>query len=421
MQQILNKIQVVLLILIAVTLPFNIEFLNLNSLSVLLIAANSLVIMFTTGGKFKLAFSAMFIAFVSFFIMHLIGALYSENTHEAGFAIEKKLSLMAFPIIFFYTPKLHQNQFKQVLKSFVISCVITCCVALSIALVKFYHTHDSELFYYHSLSTNVGMHAGYLAMYLCFALSILMYIYFAKDIKQTLAQMAISVFAVIVLCTTIIFLASRMQILLMMGLWLMFFVYRFQLQKSPIKLIVAAFVIVTVLFSVILLSPKNRERFKEAINYKGEYALSKKWGEKQMRFLMWSSAIDLIKEKPLIGYGTGDVQDELEKHYIAHDYVSLTYWKNTRFNAHNQFLETSLAIGLLGLCVFITGIVFALNRAVKTKNRIYIAFMIVFLCSCLTESMLERQNGIVFFAFFNSFLIMNSANEKGTNKVIPSI
>jgi O-antigen ligase len=197
----------------------------------------------------------------------------------------------------------------------------------------------------------------------------------------------------------------------MIGLWLTFVIYRFRLHRKPIMLMATSFVLIGLMLGLILLSPKNRERFKEAINYKNEYALSKKWGEKQMRFLMWSSATDLIKEKPLFGFGTGDVQDELEKHYVEHDYVSLTYWKNTRFNAHNQFMETALALGIIGLLVFVIGMIFGLKEAIRNKNKLYIVFVILFLGSCLTESMLERQNGIVFFAFFNSMLLVMESNK----------
>lgn len=406
------------MMLIAATMPFNIDNVNINSLCILLLGANTLVLLFSSKNKNYPTNHLLFILFAGFFVMHAVGFLYSENKHEAGLILERKLSLAVFPIVFFYGPKLELKQVRQIVLAFVVSCLLICLVSIGSAFYQFGQTNDTEVFFYHALSTNVGMHAGYLAMYLCFSLSSIMYLYLGNIRKQSLLQKVLVIAAIVILCVTIILLSARLQIILMIGLWLVFVIFRFRLHRKPIMLMATSFVLIGLMLGLILLSPKNRERFKEAINYKNEYALSKKWGEKQMRFLMWSSATDLIKEKPLFGFGTGDVQDELEKHYVANDYVSLTYWKNTRFNAHNQFMETTLALGILGLLVFLIGMIFGLKEAIKNRNRLYIVFVILFLGSCLTESMLERQNGIVFFAFFNSMLLVMEPNNTNGIKQI---
>jgi len=44
----------------------------------------------------------------------------------------------------------------------------------------------------------------------------------------------------------------------------------------------------------------------------------------------------------------------------------------------------------------------------KKSNRgnvIYMSFGLLFLISCLTEDTLETQAGVMFFAFFSSFLV----------------
>ncbi len=202
-------------------------------------------------------------------------------------------------------------------------------------------------------------------------------------------------------------LSSRLQILLVMLIYIGYVIIHFELHKNFLKAISISLVLGVVLSALVLIFPKNRERFKEAINYKGEYALSKKWGEKQMRFLIWNSSLELIGKNIFFGVGTGDVQDELQKVYITNDYVSLTYWPNTRFNAHNQFFETTIAIGLIGLITFLASIFIAIKEANKTRNYLFLFFAIIFLASCITESMLERQNGVIFYAFFSSFLITN--------------
>lgn len=394
--------------LIAATAPFNIDKININSLCILLLGANTLVLFFTNRAIKSNANQILFVLFAAFFVAHAIGFLYSENKHEAGLILERKLSLAVFPIVFFYGPKMELKHAKQIVLAFAASCFLMCIVSLGIALYKYGQTHDVEVFFYHTLSNNVGMHASYLALYLCFSISSLLYFINTEEKGLSFIQKSAVGFAFVLMIITVVLLSARLQLMLMLIVFIGYVIMRMKLYKSPIKLIGAIVLLTLLLGGLILLSPKNRERFKEAINYKGEYALNKKWGEKQMRFLIWNSASDLIKKKSLFGYGTGDVQEVLQETYVKNEYVSLTYWKNTRFNAHNQFLETTLALGLMGLCIFVISIVYALKVAIKSKNLLYITFLFLFLASCFTESMLERQNGIVFFSFFNSFLIIYS-------------
>src|SRR5437016_6103802 len=122
---------------------------------------------------------------------------------------------------------------------------------------------------------------------------------------------------------------------------------------------------------------------------------------------MWNCALELIKSEPILEVGTGDVEDELQKCYTSNQYTSLTYWTDTRFNAHNQFLETAIGLGIPGLILLLSCFIIALYQAYMYKNIMYVIFIVLFAVSCLTESMLERQNGVVFYAFFNSLFAFN--------------
>ena len=118
-----------------------------------------------------------------------------------------------------------------------------------------------------------------------------------------------------------------------------------QLKKSLLILIPICIVFLLFIFFI----PINRERFKEAINYKGRYSVDKIWGGRALRELNWDCSKKIINNNPLFGVGTGDVQDELQKCYTENNYYQLTYWENTKYNAHNQFLETTIGQGIIGL------------------------------------------------------------------------
>jgi len=345
-------------------------------------------------------------AFILFYTVYVVGVIYSQNQKEALFVLEKKLSLILFPLLAIFSPKISQTDGWRVLKAFIISCVIVCLVCIVKSSINYAEQKDLSLLFYHSLSMGANMHAGYLSMYLCFSICLVLYLFHHSEPKK-LSEQVLYVISLLLLTATTFMLSSRLQILLLIIIFIGFVIIYFELHKNILKSITVSLILGAVLLLVVLMFPKNRERFKEAINYKGEYALSKKWGEKQMRFLIWDSSLELIGRNILFGVGTGDVQDELQKVYITNEYISLTYWPNTRFNAHNQFFETTIAIGLIGLIAFFLSVFIALKEAKETRNFLFVFFLIIFLASCITESMLERQNGVVFYAFFSSFLIAN--------------
>lgn len=150
------------------------------------------------------------------------------------------------------------------------------------------------------------------------------------------------------------------------------------------------------------LFPKIRDRYKEGLNYN----IGNRWSEQKIRGLIWASAFSLIKTYPITGVGAGDVQDELQKYYLDHDYISLTYLKNIQFNAHNQFLETAIGLGIPGLSVLLVCFIAPMFYAIKNKKKLYLTFILLFMFSCMTESLLERQSGVVFYSFFNAFLFL---------------
>jgi hypothetical protein len=58
--------------------------------------------------------------------------------------------------------------------------------------------------------------------------------------------------------------------------------------------------------------------------------------------------------------------------------------------------------------IFLISILLPFMLAWKEKNILYCIFLIQFSVSCMTESVLERQSGVVYFAIFNSFFLFNT-------------
>ena len=112
---------------------------------------------------------------------------------------------------------------------------------------------------------------------------------------------------------------------------------------------------------------------------------------------VWYTVVDLIYQSPFWGYGIGDVQEVLNNSYENSDIKGL--------NAHNQYFQFILNYG-----IFISLVLFFLTfRVIKqciiNKQSILFFSWLILLFFCLSESILNRQWGLVLFALILNFSI----------------
>jgi O-antigen ligase len=85
-----------------------------------------------------------------------------------------------------------------------------------------------------------------------------------------------------------------------------------------------------------------------------------------------------------------------------------------RLNAHNQFIQTFITLGVLGAALLAAMFLVPAVLGFRKEAWIYLTFLTVTGISMLFESMLETQAGVVFYAFFNTFLFaMSHADPSG--------
>jgi O-antigen ligase len=122
------------------------------------------------------------------------------------------------------------------------------------------------------------------------------------------------------------------------------------------------------------------------------------------RMEIWENASELIRQKPITGWGPGSFSDALNQSNLSSSFNKNTW---SVLNTHNQFLETSgmfgllVGVGLALLLLFPTGFS---RQNTKYSEFITIA-AIIFITSFFFESFLNRNLGILIFGLIYGLLI----------------
>lgn len=345
-------------------------------------------------GEFKRYRKKNILLFSSIYIFYLAGLIYSDNLQTGITDITTKLSLIIFPISFFLAKIDLKKNLSSVLKSFIDGCFVSAFIAILNSFFSYYYSFDISTFFYGHLA--IFAHPSYLAMLMSLCIVILYYSLFQKEATIKF-NIKVSSFLLIFFSIFILLLSSKTGLIAMLLIHLTAICVWIFKRKAFIKGISVLVVLSTSLLLTYNYSNLFKERIKEIINV--AQADQSRNSSTSARKTIWITALDLIKNKPFIGYGTGDAKDILVKEYGV---KGLTFLQNKRLNAHNQFLQTSLAIGLMGGAILVLMIIIPLLFSFKQKHYIYLGFLLIIILNASTEAILERQLGVVFYSFFNT-------------------
>ncbi|MDN5201634.1 O-antigen ligase family protein [Fulvivirgaceae bacterium BMA10] len=305
------------------------------------------------------------------------------------------------------------------LKSFAYTCVAASVICFFYS-IRLQLNHDGYFDWRaisnHSLTDIIDINATYFSLYVGFSALIM-----AREIVVNYMRMSKWKFVlysaiVIFLGITLIMLGTRMTIIAFTMVASFSIVIYFKKRGKLAYGLGLLFILIVILTTSVYFNPVLKERVKEAINYNSEYSINKAWGGRALRLLKWKCSLEIIKDNLLFGVGIGDVQDSLNECYRTNKYTPLLFWKGVKYNAHNQYFETALSSGVLGLMILIGCFFIPFKTAIENGAYLYAMFLgFIFLCF-LTESLLLRNKGVMFYAFFNSLFAFHSFEESLKSK-----
>lgn len=113
----------------------------------------------------------------------------------------------------------------------------------------------------------------------------------------------------------------------------------------------------------------------------------------ELRLILWTASIQEVVAHPF-GLGLGGMEPAFKDKLIKWGYPQQA---QKEFNPHNQLLQVCNEIGLLGLLLFCLILFQFFRKAIFQKAKAALLFATVFMVFCIFESMLQRASGIVFF------------------------
>ena len=140
-------------------------------------------------------------------------------------------------------------------------------------------------------------------------------------------------------------------------------------------------------------------------------SLGRSWGGKQLRLAIWKCSMDVIRRNWLSGVGTGDAQDSLQAAYEQRKFYFASRYN--RYNTHNQYLQEFVTYGIVGLLIFVACLAgpFFVKFSFSQK-QFYWIFLLAFALACITDTPLDLNKGIIWYAFFNSLIFFTYYNYK---------
>lgn len=353
--------------------------------------------LFTIDYKIKNKTGLVFVLLLSgLFILNVVSLFYSSNFQFGIKTIETQISLFVLPILIFFDRDFYYSEHKRIKTLFVYAAFASIIALVGIfinngklaEILNFNREYDIySVLRYHKISA--GQHPSYISLGYLLAIIITW-----QSLKATtkMAYLILKV-AFILFTFAFIFILNARAVFIAAFFVVVYFAIKYMTEHRLIyKIIIIAVLAIGFVFLV-----KNT-RFKNVFQ---NLSNASNIEQVDLRFSLWHNAAIAWKDKPIFGYGIGDSKEAIAK---VHKQRNITEAVDYNLNAHNQFLETLIQTGIVGFILLCALFAVAMYQSIKKKQELIFLFLMITIVCFIFESMLQRLTGVVFFAFWYSFL-----------------
>lgn len=345
----------------------------------------------------------VFLSYPILIVIMFISLSYSTNVSEGLNRLERSLPLLFFPLVLMFI-KEDKVIVLKLFKALLFGILISLCINLYLAFSNSITIENGQMVFDSSVATGYSfmesfrhggshfiggefsqlIHPSYLALYI---LSTAVFFY-----NKKLGRAKFIVYTILFLY--LFLLASRGAFVIMLVLLVLYVFAEGTLRQKMVKGVLLVFLGI----AMFNLNPRIKIFYERLVDFTQKKNFNYTTSE-QSRILIYQSSWQLVTDAPLFGYGVGDANDKLQEVYLSSGYL-----KNSedKYNAHNQYFQTMLQTGAIGLGFLLLPFLTLLYR---TRNVQMFSMIVVLGGSLLFESMFVRYNGILFYAIIIPFLL----------------
>lgn len=361
--------------------------------------------------KISFQLNSFSLFFVVLYLCYAVGVFWTMDQPQAFKYLENKLTFLIFPFLLSFK-KNEPFQIAIIYKGLTLSVIISFLIGLIVAIPCYI---DQDSFPYCFLKSHLSqiIHPSYMSVYVVVALY---GTYLMMKEKSINANLGIFLITVLVIYTFMLLsLAGVLFFVLFVSVFFLIWVYK------RIKLAYfLGFLIVSVGFILVglLYAPFVKSDIGDAQKMIAEFShspekfienLPEEPSSAQTRLVLWTVSFEEIAKHPF-GVGTGNVDIYLSNNLIEKGNASFA---SKKYNPHNQFIQTQLEIGVIGLLLLVLIIMGGIYKGIVLKSGMIFLIFSSLLFNCLFESMLQQQAGIIFYVFmFMVLMIFENSNSK---------
>ena len=390
-------------------------FRSISSISIaLLLITGLLKNKMDTGSWINMNVKNSFLLACSFFyLIQATGMLFFFPLHESMKDLQMKTAIIFVPLALCSSNYLDGQIRKKIMKCYIWILAAALLYCLLIAMYKFFFKDaQTDIFFYHALLRPFRQHAIQVSIFLFIGL-----VYLLEQVKENHYMLSrfIHFLLIIYFTSCILLLSSKLVIIFSAGC---FIYYLFLVLRSKLntRFIIFIFLFLSLAITFVL-STQNKisNRFNEIVS--GDVSLIRQqnfdpgiyFNGLQFRLLQGRFVKEILSEHHAWLTGvSNNAQESLDKKYIsAHMYIGDGNSADRGYlgyNTHNQFLESLLQSGIIGLLAFILVCFSMIQLAIRRKSRELTITVIILIAYCFNESVFQTQYGITLFTFFPLFL-----------------
>jgi O-antigen ligase len=401
-----NRISFYHILLLMVSLPFDRFYSHIILVS---FAVHTLIQLKKDG--IKPILSSRTLAVQAVFFISAIATIYTAYRQEAFNEWGRNIVILILPLLFCLNT-IDLQKYRPILLlvfAFTSTATIFYLYASAFVTIRHYGLPFRSIFTYaftnHNFSEPIDMHATYLSMQLVIALVSLLYLLMTDKITPA--------FKIICGLCSLILLAGMLQLGSKSILAILFIMINLVLPyyllsgRKRVWVMLSTISISVVLVVFIFRSHNFKERYITELQT--DLSTFHPGHNPDPRLARWQVAVQLIKAKPLLGYGSGSEPVLLRESYYDHKLYSSYI---NKLNAHNQYLSFLLKTGVWGLAIYLLVLQYGFRIATQKKDVVFISFMVMIVIVSLSENVLDVDKGVFFYGFFFSFFLFSYPQRK---------